>query len=220
MPHHCKPANLIFIDARQMHHNVRPPKRHNSNKPIILRLHQTHCRHEMPQYSVSFVRLLRQSKTPLDGTIANTEHTFADINIWRQAKYPVPNGNDDDVVEQDEAVSVVEWRSSTTTETWQTIFSTKRLTRRDSQEHAVQINIDRMFNFLSHSHSGDTASGLSRAASQRHSRAHSSNKSPFRHQESQRSIVSSVPVLSYFYTIVNSVLTYTNGLFQNTNYLQ
>jgi len=67
------------------------------------------------------------------------------------------------------------------------VLSTKRLTRRDSQELAAQINLDRVLNYSVHGRLGDQ----SHAASQRHSRAHSwRNKSPFRHQESQRSVVS------------------------------
>jgi len=125
-------------------------------------------------------------------TVLCVANRIVDINIWRQACYPVTDVDDDDVVEEDDVVTAVEQRSSTT-EKRPSVLSTKRLTRRDSQELAAQLNLDRVLNFSAHSRSGDAASGPSHAASQRHGRAHSwKNKSPFRHQESQRSIVSSV----------------------------
>ena len=121
---------------------------------------------------------------------------IVDINIWRQACCPVTDADDDDEVEEDDAAAAPASPRSTTTTTTAaehrpSILSTKRLTRRDSQELAAQINLERVLNFSVHSKSGEV-SGQSHATSLRHSRPHSwKNKSPFRHQESQRSIVSS-----------------------------
>lgn len=112
---------------------------------------------------------------------------IVDINIWRQACCPVTDADDDDEVDEDDAVAAAEPRS--TTDQRPNVLSTRRLTRRDSQELAAQINLDRVLNFSVHGKSGDVF-GSAHAASQRHSRAHSwKNKSPFRHQESQRSMV-------------------------------
>ena len=121
---------------------------------------------------------------------------IVDINIWRQACCPVTDADDDDDVEEDDAAAAPASPRSTTTTTAAeqrpSVLSTKRLTRRDSQELAAQINLERVLNFSAHSKLGEV-SGQSHAASLRHSRPHSwKNKSPFRHQESQRSIVSSV----------------------------
>ena len=126
-------------------------------------------------------------------TVLCIANRTVDINIWRQACCPITDADDDDDVEEDDAMTAAEPRSRTTStvEGRPSVLSTKRLTRRDSHELAAQISLDRVLNFSVHSKLGDTA-GQSHATSQRHSRPHSwRNKSPFRHQESQRSIVSS-----------------------------
>ena len=126
-------------------------------------------------------------------TVLCIANRIVDINIWRQACCPSMDADDDDEVEEDDASTAAETRSTTATtvEKRPSVLSTKRLTRCDSQELAAQINLDRVLNFSAHNRPGDV-SGHSHTASQRHSRPHSwKNKSPFRHQESQRSIVSS-----------------------------
>ena len=129
-------------------------------------------------------------------TVLCVANRTVDINIWRRACCPLTDADDDDELDDDEAVTATttEPRSATaTTTTLQqrpSVLSTKRLTRRDSQELAAQINLDRVLNFSAHSRLGDAAA-QSHATSQRHSRPHSwRNKSPFRHQESQRSVIS------------------------------
>lgn len=125
-------------------------------------------------------------------TVLCVANRTVDINIWRQACCPITDADDDDEAEDDEVATVAEPTPATTTSLEQrpSVLSTKRLTRRDSQELAAQINLDRVLNFSVHSRLGDAAGQL-HTTSQRHSRPHSwRNKSPFRHQESQRSIVS------------------------------
>jgi len=128
-------------------------------------------------------------------TVLCVANRIVDINIWRQACCPVSDADDDDELDEDDAAAAAaaEARCTATTAVEQrpSVLSTKRLTRRDSHEIAAQMNLDRVLSFSAHSRSGDVP-GQSHGASLRHSRPHSwKNKSPFRHQESQRSVVSS-----------------------------
>jgi len=122
-------------------------------------------------------------------TVLCIANRIVDINIWRQACCPPTDVDDDDDCEEDTAA---ELRSVTTADAeHRPSLSTRRLTRRDSHELAVQINLDHVLNFSTHSRLGDVF-GQYHGGPQRHGRPLSwKNKSPFRHQESQRSIVSS-----------------------------
>ena len=125
-------------------------------------------------------------------TVLCIANRIVDINIWRQACCPTADFDDEDELDEDDGgETAAELRSSANAEHRPSVLSTRRLTRRDSQELAAQINLDRVVNFSVHSRPGEVA-GQSHGVAQRHARPHSwKNKSPFRHQESQRSLMTS-----------------------------
>jgi len=129
-------------------------------------------------------------------TVLCVANRAVDVSIWRRACCPAADAADDDEEDSDEVDAATTTAAEDDAARRPSVLSTRRLTRRGSQELAAQVNLDRLLSFSAHSRpltgAGEVPAQSAHAptSTQRHVRPLSwKNKSPFRHQESQRSIV-------------------------------
>jgi hypothetical protein len=117
-----------------------------------------------------------------------------DVCIWGRACCPLADDTgDDDGAYTPPAEFPHPGNETGATERRPSVLSARRLTRRDSYEHVTQVNLERVL--LSHFKT-DLAPPAA-TSSTRHSRPSSwRTKSPFKHQESQRSLLSTGPAPS------------------------